>query len=143
MPVFNNNETIAISFEHWKKRFVLSGLGDYNDSKHLQQVKQTKQANAIAILKMRINVERKGWLNYAFSFFFYSRIRMAKYPKKVKGLPIISRNLSIKQIIFECLVMNKNRQLYRVYRVWHNNWFHRAMQRYFYTLFFIFHIFNG
>jgi len=62
MPVFNNNETIAISFEHRKKN-----------------------------------------------------------PKKVKGLPIISRNLSIKQIIFECLVMNKNRQLYRVYRVWHNN----------------------
>lgn len=60
MPVFNNNETIAISFEHRKKRFGLSGLGDYNDSKHLQQVKQTKQANAIAILKMRINVERKG-----------------------------------------------------------------------------------
>ena len=51
MPVFNNNGTIAISFEHRKKRFVLSGLGDFSDSKQLQQVKQTE---------LRIKLDRKS-----------------------------------------------------------------------------------
>ena len=37
MAAFDNNGTIAISFEHRKKRFVLSGLGSYSDAKQLQQ----------------------------------------------------------------------------------------------------------
>ena len=42
MTGFDNNGTIAISFEHRKRRFVLSGLGSYSDAKQLQQVKQTE-----------------------------------------------------------------------------------------------------
>jgi len=51
MATFNNNGTIALSFEYKGKRFVLSGLGSYSDTKQLEQVKQTE---------LRIKTDRKA-----------------------------------------------------------------------------------
>jgi hypothetical protein len=42
MATFNNNGTITLSFEYKGKRFVLSGLGSYSDTKQLKHVKQTE-----------------------------------------------------------------------------------------------------
>jgi len=51
MATFKNNGTIALSFEYKGKRFVLSALGDYSDTKKLQQVKQ---------IELRIKADRKA-----------------------------------------------------------------------------------
>ena len=46
MAAFNNNGTITLSFEYKSKRFVLSGLGSYSDTKQLKAAKagQTNRA---------------------------------------------------------------------------------------------------
>lgn len=82
MTVFNNNGTIAITFDHRKKRFVLSGLGDYSDSKQLQQVKQTE---------LRIKSDRKS---NNFPFTDNESVKLFYFPSSEDRQQMIARTIA-------------------------------------------------
>ena len=82
MTVFDNNGTIAISFDHRKKRFVLSGLGDYNDAKQLQQVKQTE---------LRIKSDRKS---NNFPFADNESVKLFYFPSSEDRQQMIARTIA-------------------------------------------------
>ena len=82
MTVFDNNGTIAISFEHRKKRFVLSGLGSYSDSKQLQQVQQTE---------LRIKSDRKS---NNFPFADNESVKLFYFPSSEDRQQMIARTIA-------------------------------------------------
>ena len=82
MTVFDNNGTIAISFEHRKKRFVLSGLGSYSDAKQLQQVQQTE---------LRIKTDRKS---NNFPFADNESVKLFYFPSSEDRQQMIARTIA-------------------------------------------------
>jgi len=82
MAVFDNNGTIAISFEHRKKRFVLSGLGSYSDAKQLQQVQQTE---------LRIKSDRKS---NNFPFADNESVKLFYFPSSEDRQQMIARTIA-------------------------------------------------
>ena len=82
MTVFDNNGTIAISFEHRKKRFVLSGLGDFSDTKQLQQVQQTE---------LRIKSDRKS---NNFPFADNESVKLFYFPSSEDRQQMIARTIA-------------------------------------------------
>ena len=82
MTVFVNNGTRAISFEHRKKRFVLSSLGSYSDTKQLQQVKQTE---------LRIKADRKA---NNFPFADNESVKLFYFPSSEDRQQMIARAIA-------------------------------------------------
>jgi|GEM_PF-822581 len=82
MAVFSNNGTIALSFEHRNKRFVVSGLGNYDDAKQLQQVKETEQ---------RIKQDRKS---DNFPFIDNESIKLYYFPSTEDKQQMIARTIA-------------------------------------------------
>lgn len=82
MTAFNNNGTIAINFNHLGKRFVLSALGNYNDAKQLQKVKEVEQ---------RIIQDRK---NNNFPFDNNESVRLYYFPSNEDKQQLIARTIA-------------------------------------------------
>lgn len=87
MAIFNNNGTIALSFEYKSKRFVLSGLGSYSDTKQLQQVKQTE---------LRIKTDRKA---NNFPFTDNESVKLFYFPSSEDRQQMIARTIATERRI--------------------------------------------
>ena len=101
MAVFDNNGTIAISFEHRKKRFVLIGLGSYSDAKQLQQVQQTE---------LRIKTDRKA---NNFPFENNESVKLFYFPRSEDRQQMIARTIAT-----ECKADKLNPFLLNIWDKW-------------------------